>query len=75
MKPGPTGDFPDGKLNPTDEGGLDIAISALPNGTVRIDFGKKIAWFAMSREQAYQFAKMIMARAVDESVVWHDQAR
>lgn len=63
-KLGPTGDFPQGKLNPHDEGGLTSAIST-ENGNVRIDFGKKIAWFAFPPEAAIAFACMIIHRAME----------
>ena len=58
-KPGPTGDFPLGKLNEDDEGALNCAISQ-ENGCVRIDFGKPIAWLAMPPDLAFDFATTIM---------------
>lgn len=60
---GATGDFPRGKLNPTDEGGLMIAVH--PEGdTVRIDFGKPTAWIAMPADQALAFAALIVKNAM-----------
>ena len=63
-KLGPTGDFPHGKLNAQDEGGLTMAIGLADDGkTVTIDFGKKIAWFGLPKEQAIAFAMTILKHA------------
>jgi hypothetical protein len=59
---GATGDFPRGKLNADDEGGLILAITVIDQ-TLRIEFGKPIAWLAMSRDEAIGFAELIMQRA------------
>lgn len=68
-KPGPTGDFPEGKLNPDDEGGLNIAVSheIRPSGAavVRIDFGSPTAWVAMGADQALAFASIIVKHAME----------
>lgn len=58
-QPGPTGEFPQGKLNPTDEGELKMAISH-DEKLVRIDFGKPTAWFAMPKSQALTFAFAVL---------------
>jgi hypothetical protein len=61
---GPTGTFPDGKLDETDDGALKIGIAYDgQNNLIRIDFGKPIAWLAMDPAQAMQFAKTIIKRA------------
>jgi hypothetical protein len=63
-KLGPTGDFPHGKLNPDDEGGINVAISrhVAPDGTqmVRFDFGKPVAWLSLPRDRAILFANTIL---------------
>jgi len=59
---GPTGEFPQGKLNPDDEGALNCAISH-ENGCVRIDFNKKIAWIGLPPDHALAFAKLIIEHA------------
>ncbi len=60
---GSTGKFPAGKLDPTDEGELTMAIAYdKPNGVVRLDFGKPVAWLALYPRQAIEFA---------ERVLWH----
>ena len=61
---GATGDHPHGKLDETDEGGINIAIGSEPDGkTVRIMFGKKVAWIGLPQEQAVQFAMTILKHA------------
>ena len=63
---GPTGDFPKGKLDATDEGGINIAIGSQvgPDGlVVRIEFGKPTAWLGLPQEQAVQFAIAIIKHA------------
>jgi hypothetical protein len=66
-RPGPTGDYPHGKLSDDDEGGLSVAMSHFiaPNGDrmVRLDFGKPITWVALPREQALNFAAFIVHHA------------
>jgi hypothetical protein len=66
-KPGPTGDYPHGKLYPDDEGGINVAIGhhTAPDGTrmVRFDFGKPVAWLSLPREQAVAFASGILKHA------------
>ena len=60
---GPTGDFPIGKLNPDDEGGLNCAISQ-ENGVVRIDFAKPTAWIGLPPDHALAFASTIVKHAM-----------
>ena len=65
--PGPTNDFPHGKLNEFDEGGLNIAVSHEINGrhrVVRIDFGKPIVWTAMDAETTMAFASLLVKHAM-----------
>lgn len=66
-RPGPTGDFPEGKLNEDDEGGIQVALSHAdtPDGrrVVRIDFGKPIAWLGLPRLRALEFARLIIEHA------------
>jgi len=57
--PGPTGEFPQGKLNADDEGELKLMISHDEQNLV-LDFGKPIAWCAMPKAQALQFAFAIL---------------
>lgn len=62
-KPGPTGDYPQGKLNEDDEGGLKMAISS-ESGCVRLDFGKKLEWFALPPDDALMLASVIAKHAM-----------
>lgn len=63
-KLGATGDYPQGKLDPTDEGGLALAISSDPaRRKVRIDFGKAVAWIAFSPNDARALAMSLIERA------------
>jgi len=60
--PGPTGEFPDGKVDANDdEGGTKMLISENA-GNVRIDFGQPLAWFAMPKPQALTFAFTVLER-------------
>lgn len=66
-EPGPTGDFPHGKLSPDDEGGINVALRHFdaPDGTrmVRLDFGKPLAWLSLPQDQAIAFAMTILKHA------------
>lgn len=61
-KLGATGDFPRGKLNPQDEGGLQLAIT-VKDGVVVIAFGKEVAWLGLDKATAISFADTIKRRA------------
>lgn len=62
MKIGATNDYPEGKLNKHDEGGLQFAIFH-NKGKVHVEFGKPVAWFALGPEQARQLAGLLIQRA------------
>lgn len=64
-KLGPTGDFPDGKLNPQDEGGLQMAIHT-EGHVVRIDFGSPVAWVAFEPPIARTLAAALL-KAADQA--------
>lgn len=59
---GPTGEHPNGRMTPTDEGGIRFAIGA-KNGAVVIDFGKPVAWVGMPPDQARQMAASLVRHA------------
>lgn len=63
LKLGATGAFPQGQSNPADEGELRFAVSSLTNGDVRIDFGKPVAWFTMSANDAKALAAVLLKHA------------
>jgi hypothetical protein len=61
---GATGEFPHGKIDEHDEGALKIGIAYDSYvDTVRIDFGKKVAWLGLDPPNAIEFAKAIMRKA------------
>jgi len=61
---GPTGKFPNGKLNDDDEGEITVAIAAdKAKGVVVIDFGKPTAWIGFTPDQAVDIAEMLHAKA------------
>jgi len=66
MKLGPTGKFPEGKLNQHDEGELQIAVSKIGDN-IHLSFGTSVAWFALSKEQAIVFANTIIKIATGEA--------
>lgn len=53
------GYYPKGKLNDDDEGALVVALS-VQKKTLIIDFGKKITWIGLGRDEALNLAKSIM---------------
>ena len=63
LKLGATGAFPDGKLDKSDEGELRMALS-MQGDYVRIDFGKPVAWFAVTKNEAKELAARLMQCAV-----------
>jgi hypothetical protein len=54
--------YPRGKLDKEDEGGLAVVITQYKN-VVRIDFKKKVAWFAFPPDLAIEFAEVIIKHA------------
>jgi hypothetical protein len=63
-KLGPTGEFPRGKLNKTDEGALMIAVGH-ENGVVRVEFGTPTAWIGLPPEEALAFAALIVRHVME----------
>jgi len=59
---GPTGEFPDGKLGPEDEGEIALEVSH-GAGVVKIDFGTKVRWIALPAGEALGFAQLIAVHA------------
>jgi hypothetical protein len=62
-KLGPTGQFPQGKLNEHDEGGLQIAIGQ-ENGKVVVKFGKEVAWIGLDADAALAVASILVGHAM-----------
>lgn len=53
-KLGSTGNFPDGKLDSSDEGELKIAMGIFDN-TLIIDFGKPTSWIGLTKNDVKGF--------------------
>ena len=69
-KPGPTGEFPAGKMTDEDEGAIAIKVASHATGNVVIEFGKPVAWIAMPPAMARQLAASLMAQArISEAAV------
>jgi hypothetical protein len=67
---GPTGEFPDGKLDETDEGELQIGITHR-EGQVILAFGKSIAWLGFPPAQARAMAAAFLQHA---DMIEHEDA-
>lgn len=62
MKLGATGNFPQGKLDETDEGELRMAIFE-KNGEIIIDFGKDLSWVGFGKEEATQLGELLIKKS------------
>lgn len=61
---GPTGKFPQGKLNEQDDGEIRIGIAAdIAKRRVVVQFGTMVSWFAMPPELAREIAAKIIEQA------------
>lgn len=61
-RPGPTGEFPDGKLMPKDQGELNIAVGA-EGENVAVHFGTPVTWMAFPPEVARTIAASLLEKA------------
>lgn len=59
---GATGEHPQGKLNKSDEGAIQLGI-AHEKGKVIIQFGTPVAWLGMPPREALEFANLIVEHA------------
>jgi len=65
-KIGGTGEFPYGKMNPSDQGELTVGVAADPStGTIKFMFGKPVAWLALPVAHARQLAKVLLEKAAE----------
>jgi hypothetical protein len=61
---GATGEFPQGKLDDTDEGALRMGVAYdRLNGVVRVQFGKPVAWLGLPPPEARRLAQMLLLHA------------
>lgn len=59
-------EYPEGRIAADDEGALACAIAAdRVHGRVRIDFGKPVAWFSVTPQEAVALAELLIAKARD----------
>lgn len=61
-KIGPTGKFPNGKLNDDDEGEIAFRVGS-ENGLVVIDFGKPVHWLGFPPGTALDLANLLIQHA------------
>jgi hypothetical protein len=64
-KLGATGKFPQGRIDKMDEGELRLAIGIAPDGMIRIEFGKPVAWLALSADDARNLAALLTKHAAN----------
>lgn len=63
---GATGEYPEGSVGPTDQGGLRAGLAFDPaTGRIMINFGKPVAWLAMTPAEALTFARQLQIKARD----------
>lgn len=56
------GEFPDGKLNQHDEGGIAMAVSN-EKGRVTISFPKPIKWIGLTADETIELAELLVTHA------------
>lgn len=61
---GATGQFPDGKIHPLDEGEIRVKIGVI-DGRIVIDFGKPISYVGFTKEQALEIGQNLIEKALD----------
>lgn len=61
-KPGKTGDFPRGKLNQYDEGGLNIEIG-VKDKTIMVEFGTSVKWIGLDKKTALAMGNSLIEKA------------
>jgi hypothetical protein len=59
---GATGQFPEGKASPHDEGAVLFAIGERDDNVI-VDFGTPVVWLGMPPEQAVAMAQLLIAKA------------
>ncbi len=56
------GEFPEGRLNPTDEGAVAVGVGH-QNGKVVMQFPKSLNWIGFTPEQAIEIAETLVEHA------------
>jgi hypothetical protein len=67
-RPGPSGQFPQGKLRPDDKGGLAVAVSRRGD-QVFIDFGTAVTWLALPASDCESLAVVLLKQAGVKNVI------
>ena len=62
------GEFPDGRLNPNDEGAMAVMIGH-ENGKVVMQFASQTAWIGFTPEQAMDIAQTLITHARKAGIV------
>ncbi len=64
LKLGPTGKWPRGTADPSDDGELRLALAVdRANGIIRVEFGTPVAWIGLPTTEARQFAALLLKKA------------
>ncbi len=61
------GEFPDGKLNPDDAGGIAMSVG-IEDHRVVIRFPKPVAWVGMTGDEAFELSQILLRRAREAGV-------
>lgn len=48
---------------------FNVTLASLPDGSVRIDFGKQVTWIGLPAKDAIGFASLIIKHAIDAAKV------
>lgn len=59
--PGPTGEYPQGKLSPDDNGEIAVTITRDDSGNVIMRFGTPVDWLGFDRDSARDICRKIMS--------------
>ncbi len=60
LKAGPTGEYPNGKLDEDDAGGLGIRLDQWGD-KLRVDFGTELSWLGMNRAEALELGEALVS--------------
>ena len=61
---GPTGEFPDGKVGPDDDGEIRMGVGVhAKSNTVILEFGVPVTWLGLPKKQAIALGKALIMKA------------
>lgn len=64
-EPGPTGNFPLGRLRPDDDGELNVIGGVNQDGIIELRFGVAVTWMGMTPDDAEQMAQALLGFAAE----------